>query len=113
KLISSKDPIAISALQRAGDQRPVLVNRAPSISEGSVTAHYPIFVDKLNINVPTVFAQFQKGDFDGDTLLCDIHLRVSNVHSLERRLRFLLALFNPILYWAHNLLYSALPTIKR
>lgn len=75
KLISSKDERALDALQRAGDTRPVLINRAPSIDQGSVTAHWPTFVDKYNINIPNVIAQYQKGDFDGDTV--SVHVPVS------------------------------------
>jgi len=77
KLISKKDKIAIDALQRAGNARPVLINRAPSISEGSITAHWPSFVDKYNVNIPNVLAHYHKGDFDGDCLVCDVSVRCS------------------------------------
>lgn len=86
KLIASKDRLAIDALQRAGEKRPVLINRAPSIDKGSVTAHWPIFVDKYNINIPNPLAQYQKGDFDGDSVLCCIRLRYICVQSIWWRL---------------------------
>lgn len=75
KLINSRDPLAVDALQRAGNVRPVILNRAPSITEGSMTAHWPTFVDKYNVNIPNVLAQYQLGDFDGDTM--GIHVPIS------------------------------------
>ena len=75
KMINKGDAIAIDALNRAGSNRPVIINRSPSITEGSMTAHYPTCVDKYNVNIPNVLAQFQLGDFDGDTMA--IHVPIS------------------------------------
>lgn len=110
KMIESKDKRALDALQRAGDQRPVLINRAPSISEGSVTAHWPTFVDKYNINIPNVLAQLQKGDFDGDSCLCNIHLRNVNTHYPVRR--FLLTIFGGVIYGVFNNVMRCLHEIR-
>jgi DNA-directed RNA polymerase subunit beta' len=85
-MVEKKDKRAIDALHRAGKERPVLINRAPTIAEGSITAHWPTFVDKMNINIPNALALFQKADFDGDSCLCDIRLRHKVVHSPLRGL---------------------------
>ena len=100
KLIAKKDKVAIDALQRAGDKRPVFINRAPSIVEGSITAHWPIFVDKYNINIPNVLAQFHKGDFDGDSCLCYIHLR--HINAIQSKRRFVLTVFGGLIYVVFN-----------
>ncbi|MDD2297423.1 MAG: hypothetical protein PHX79_06370, partial [Sphaerochaetaceae bacterium] len=71
-----------------GKDRPVLLNRAPTIAEGSITAHHPIFVDKLNINIPNSLALFQKADFDGDSV-CATITYVNNL-SIFRRAFFIL-----------------------
>lgn len=75
-MIESKDKRAIDALNRAGKQRPVILNRAPSIGKGSVTAHWPTFVDKLNVNIPNSLALLQKADFDGDAI--GVHVPISD-----------------------------------
>ncbi len=87
-MIENKDKRAIDALNRAGKDRPVLLNRAPTIAEGSITAHHPIFVDKLNINIPNSLALFQRADFDGDSV-CATITYVNNL-SIFRRAFFIL-----------------------
>jgi len=73
--ISSQSDLAKKTLQDIGNERPVILNRAPSIWGGSVTGHRPLFVDKETIGVPNLVDTYQLGDHDGDCSLCDIHLR--------------------------------------
>ncbi len=83
KMIDKKDQKALDALHRQGKFRPILINRAPSIWKGSVTAHYPIFVNKQNINIPNVVAQALVGDFDGDCVISSVKIVSYKNHFLR------------------------------
>lgn len=90
--ISGQTDLAKRVLQDVGNTRPVILNRAPSIWGGSVTGHRPIFVDKETIGVPNLFDTYAKGDHDGDSCLCDIHLRHNFVNKTMRRSRIALTI---------------------
>lgn len=74
--INSQSDLAKKVLQDIGNDRPVILNRAPSIWGGSVTGHRPIFVDKETIGVPNLFCPYSFGDFDGDSGLCSLRLHL-------------------------------------
>ena len=76
--IKTQSTLAKRTLQSVGDERPVVLNRAPSIWRGSVTGHRPIFVDKETIGTPNLLDPYILGDHDGDSCLCDIHIRYSH-----------------------------------
>ncbi len=75
KAISKRTSLAKDALLSASRNRPVLINRAPSIWQGSVTAHKPIFTNKKNITIPSLLTAYQGADFDGDSCISFIRLR--------------------------------------
>lgn len=101
--IKNQTPLAKKTLQRIGDERPVVLNRAPSIWGGSVTGHKPIFVDKESVGIPNLLSPYQKADYDGDSVLCDIHLRVSHNNNMPPITRFLLTVFNSTISCLYNL----------
>jgi hypothetical protein len=81
ELINNNAPEAFHALKKAGKERPILINRAPSIRNTSVNALWPVFTDSKNIGVPNLLAGLNPSmDFDGDSCITmiDIHLRFEN-----------------------------------
>ncbi|MEA3485547.1 MAG: hypothetical protein U9R03_02445, partial [Candidatus Aerophobetes bacterium] len=73
--IKKQTNIAKEILRTVGKERPIMLNRAPSIWQGSVTGNKPIFTDSKNIGIPNLLAPFILGDFDGDAV--SIHVPVS------------------------------------
>lgn len=99
--IKKQTDLAKAVLQEIGNERPLIINRAPSIWAGSVTGHRPIFVDKETIGTPNLIDPFQKADHDGDSCLCNIHLRVFNVYSSTWLSRFCLTVFAVAILLSH------------
>lgn len=68
KLLEDRHPVAKDALQAELSQRPVLINRAPSLYRFNVLAAFPKLVPGKTIRVPEALAPIQSGDFDGDAV---------------------------------------------
>ena len=75
KEIKNKTTLAKDVLRSISKDHPVLINRAPSIWSGSVTAHKPIFTNKKNIGMPSLSTAYQLSDYDGDAV--SVHVPVS------------------------------------
>jgi DNA-directed RNA polymerase subunit beta' len=68
-------PLADQALNVVIKQRPVLMNRAPSLHKHNIQAFYPIRFDGMSIRVNPLIVKGLNMDFDGDT--ASIHVPVS------------------------------------
>jgi DNA-directed RNA polymerase subunit beta' len=68
-------PIADQALNVVIKERPVLMNRAPSLHKHNVQAFYPRRFDGMSIRVNPLIVKGLNMDFDGDT--ASIHVPVS------------------------------------
>lgn len=66
--IKERTPLARDILLNEIKQRPILVNRAPSLYRYNVLAAYPKIVPGKSIRVHDLFAPIQAGDFDGDAV---------------------------------------------
>jgi len=74
--IAKRTDVAFAALKQAGKDRPVLINRAPSIRNTSINALWPIFSAGKEIGVPNLLAGLNVSmDFDGDS--ASIHVPVT------------------------------------
>lgn len=72
--VDKQDPVAREFLQQEIKERPVLLNRAPSLRRYNVLSAYPKLVPGKSIRIHELFAPIQAGDFDGDTM--QIHVPV-------------------------------------
>lgn len=68
KMVEDRHPVAKELLQAETRNRPVLVNRAPSLYRYNVLAAYPKLVPGKTIRVPEALAPIQAGDYDGDAV---------------------------------------------
>jgi DNA-directed RNA polymerase subunit beta' len=82
--IKKNSDLAKETLRDIGKERPLLLNRAPSIWGGSVTGHYPIFTDNKNITIPNLVTISQKADFDGDALSVHVPVSAEAVNDVKR-----------------------------
>ena len=72
--VDKQDPTARGFLQQEIKERPVLINRAPSLRRYNVLAAYPKLVPGKSVRIHELFAPIQAGDFDGDSV--QLHLPV-------------------------------------
>lgn len=68
KMIEDRHPAAKDVLTNELRNRPVFINRAPSLYRYNVLAAYPKLVPGKTIRVPESLAPIQSGDFDGDAV---------------------------------------------
>lgn len=73
--VDNKHPTAREFLFQEAKERPVLLNRAPSLRRYNVLAAYPKLVPGKSIRIHELFAPIQAGDFDGDTM--QVHVPVT------------------------------------
>lgn len=67
-MVEKKHPVAKNVLDNELKNRPVLINRAPSLYRYNVLAAYPRLVPGKTIRVHESLAPIQAGDFDGDAV---------------------------------------------
>lgn len=76
KLVEDQSPVARDLLLQEAKNRPVLINRAPTLHKYNIMAAYPRFISGKAVKVPEMFAPLQNMDFDGDAV--QVHVPVSN-----------------------------------
>ena len=73
--VNKKDPVAREALLAETRERPVLINRAPTLHRWSIVAAHPVPVQGKTIRVNPFIEKGMNLDYDGDTL--QVHVPVS------------------------------------
>lgn len=68
KQYEEKTPMAWNALKNVTKQRPVIINRAPSLHKHSVQAFKPVLMDGKAIRLNPMIEKGFNADFDGDTM---------------------------------------------
>jgi len=81
EMIQAKDPLAIKALHLEAAERPVIMNRAPSLHKFNVLAFKPTLVPGQAIRVNPLIVKGYNMDFDGDT--AGIHVPISELAKKE------------------------------
>jgi len=83
RMVEEMDPIIWDVLEDVVENRPILLNRAPTLHRLGIQAFYPILVDSKAISIhPLVCAAFN-ADFDGDQMA--VHLPLSKEAQDEAR----------------------------
>jgi len=81
EMIEAKDPLALKVLHIEAAERPVIMNRAPSLHKFNVLAFKPTLVPGQAIRVNPLIVKGYNMDFDGDT--AGIHVPISEAAKKE------------------------------
>ncbi|MHC4617938.1 MAG: hypothetical protein ACYTEQ_09315 [Planctomycetota bacterium] len=65
--VANKDKVASKSLQTVIKQRPVLINRAPTLHKYNILAFWPVLTKGSTLQVPPTIVKPFGMDFDGDT----------------------------------------------
>jgi DNA-directed RNA polymerase subunit beta' len=68
KATENKDKMAYAALQEVIKQRPVLINRAPTLHKYSIMAMWPKLTKGKTLQIPSTIVKPFSADMDGDTM---------------------------------------------
>jgi DNA-directed RNA polymerase subunit beta' len=74
KEVDEKTPAAKSALLAEMEERPVLLNRAPSLHKFSIMGFKPVLTDGKAIKIPPLVVKGFNADFDGDAM--NVHVPI-------------------------------------
>ncbi|WP_435130356.1 DNA-directed RNA polymerase subunit beta' [Mycoplasma sp. 6243] len=83
KLIEGLDPRIWPYVERAIEDRPVLLNRAPTLHRLSIQAFYPVLIRGKAIKLHPLVTTAFNADFDGDQMA--VHIPVSDQAVLEAK----------------------------
>jgi DNA-directed RNA polymerase subunit beta' len=93
QIIEEKDPVVWDMLEEIIEDRPVLLNRAPTLHKQGIQAFYPILVEGNAIRIhPLICAGFN-ADFDGDMMA--VFVPLSN-EAVQEAKETMLAKYNVI-----------------
>jgi DNA-directed RNA polymerase beta subunit len=84
KMVEDRHPVAKSVLDNELRERPIFVNRAPSLYRFNILAAYPKLVPGKTIRVPEALAPIQAGDFDGDAVTLTTPVTPAAVEEAKR-----------------------------
>jgi len=76
QMVKDRHPVAHQAMTEELRERPIIVNRAPSLRRYNVLAAYPRPVPGKSIRIHELLAPVMAGDFDGDAV--QMHVPVSD-----------------------------------
>lgn len=84
--IEKRSPVALSMLQAEMAERPVMLNRAPSLHKFSMMAFKPRLTDGKAIKIPPLVVRGFNADFDGDTMTVHVPVLTDAVKEAEKML---------------------------
>jgi DNA-directed RNA polymerase subunit beta' len=68
QMVKDKHPVAKEALMRETRERPIMVNRAPTLHRFNIIASYPRPVPGKTIRINPFMEKAMNADYDGDTM---------------------------------------------
>jgi DNA-directed RNA polymerase beta subunit len=86
KMLEEKHPTAFEALQREAKERPVIVNRAPTLHRYSLVGAYPVPVPGKTLRVNPFIEKGLNLDYDGDTLTVHVPVMPGAVQDVKSML---------------------------
>ena len=82
-MIIAQDPIALKMLQKEMEERPVILNRAPTLHKFGIMAFKPRLVNGRAIKFPSLPVAGFNADFDGDSMINKVLTFMNNSTMLE------------------------------
>jgi len=77
KMVEDKHPLALKALEMEVKERPVLLNRAPSLHKFNVLAFHPRITQGQAISITPLVVKGFNADFDGDANLNAVLIKIN------------------------------------
>jgi DNA-directed RNA polymerase subunit beta' len=84
--VKKRSPVALSMLQAEMSERPVILNRAPSLHKFGIMAFKPKMTDGKAIKIPPLVVKGFNADFDGDTMTVHVPILTDAVKEAEKML---------------------------
>lgn len=95
KHIEKKDSLAMSALKREMEERPVIMNRPPTLHKFGLIGFNPFITNGKTIKIPSLVVKGFNADFDGDAVIIHVPTRQEAVNEVKTKMMAKQNLFNP------------------
>jgi DNA-directed RNA polymerase subunit beta' len=86
KAVEDKSPAAKSSFSKLIKQIPIIANRAPTLMQSNVTAHYPVPIKGKTLGINPIHLPMYAGDFDGDALTVHVPMTPEAVDEARKKL---------------------------
>ena len=93
--MKKRDRVALGALEAEMKNRPVVINRPPSLHKFSMLGFNPKLVNGKTIKIPSLVVKGFNADFDGDALIVHVPTRPEAVAEVKEKMMAKSNLFNP------------------
>jgi DNA-directed RNA polymerase subunit beta len=94
-MLEKKDVRALRVLENEMSNRPIMLNRPPSLHKFSFLAFNPKLTNGKTITIPPLIVKGYNADFDGDALMVHVPVRDEAVAEVKNKLMASSNLFNP------------------
>lgn len=86
KSVEARDTAATNSFNKLIKEIPVILNRAPTLMQSNITAHFPKPVDGKTIGINPLHLPLYAGDVDGDAFSCFVPLTPEGVAEAKEKL---------------------------
>lgn len=86
QLFEEKVPEVWDILEEVSKNRPVLLNRAPTLHKQSIVAFYPVLIEGNSIQLHPMMCKGFNADFDGDQMAVHLPLSQQAVEEVKERM---------------------------
>lgn len=86
KAVEGRSPAAKSSFAKLIKQIPIIANRAPTLMQSNVTAHYPVPIKGKTLGINPIHLPLYAGDFDGDALTVHVPITPEAIEEAKKKL---------------------------
>lgn len=86
KAVEARTPAAQSSFAKVIKQIPIIANRAPTLMQSNVTAHFPVPIKGKTLGINPIHLKMYAGDFDGDALTVHVPVTPEAIDEAKKKL---------------------------
>jgi len=86
KAVEARSTAAQSSFAKLIKQIPIIANRAPTLMQSNVTAHFPVPIKGKTLGINPIHLKMYAGDFDGDALTVHVPITPEAIDEAKKKL---------------------------
>lgn len=86
KAVEEQNHAAKASFSKLIKQIPIIANRAPTLMQSNITAHYPVPIKGKTLGINPIHLPMYAGDFDGDALTVHVPITPEAVEEAKKKL---------------------------
>jgi DNA-directed RNA polymerase beta' subunit len=86
KAVEDRNSAAQASFTKLIKQIPIIANRAPTLMQSNITAHYPVPIKGKTLGINPIHLPMYAGDFDGDALTVHVPITPEAIDEARKKL---------------------------